>query len=880
MCLKRVLYETAAGKSGLSGLLRCPVGGVRLFLGRCGWMKKILLLVLLVCLLPVAAMGEIVDSGTCGAQGDNLTWTLDDAGKLTISGTGAMKEFANDSASPWYNNKSSILSVEIQSGVTSIGSRAFLAYTGLENLTVEGSVSSIGKNAFQLTSLKKVTIPCSDLQIGDNAFQSCSSLESVTLEGSVSSIGKYAFQGTSLKSLTLSCSDLQIGESAFSQTGLESVTLEGSVSSIGKYAFLVTSLKKVTIPCSDLQIGESAFQNCSSLESVTLDGNVSSIGAYAFYGTSLKRLTLSCSDLQIGAYAFYLCSSLESVTLEGSISSIGDSAFRGTSLKSVRIPCSDLQIGAYAFYSCSSLESVTLDGSVSSIGESAFESCAILKSVRISCSDLQIGDYAFYCCSSLESVTLDGSVVSIGEHVFYGCGALADIWYCGTQEKWDSITKGSSWVPATPEIHTFTFAGTGKETDAYKIQTEVDWNTLAVFIEEGSFDTAGKHFQLEASGSLSVSKMIGAKDNPFKGIFDGKGKTLTLNYTNSEDKADAPFAWVNGATICNLLVDGKITGSANGASGLIGENENISRVVNCRVAAELHGGKLIGGFCVGTGDNGIQFEGCVFNGKIEAGVESSGFVAWVGKGSDVRFSNCVCAPYDATITSGGPFYYNYYYALAERGTVTLDNCYYFMSFGTAQGKLPYRICPGEGVTFEPGEGKIYDVSGITAFPEGVSDGEHIFAAEGDEMSLHLRYDIPEGKYVRYYVNDMPLTRGAGDAWMMTMLGEDVTIRAEISPIEQYGRPTFRLPTGTRSIGENAFAGIKAAVVYVPDKCSKVEANAFKDCPNLKQIRLPKDCEIDDAAFYGCTNLMAIYSSGDGTTKDWAEENGYGYMTAK
>ena len=67
---------------------------------------------------------------------------------------------------------------------------------------------------------------------------------------------------------------------------------------------------------------------------------------------------------------------------------------------------------------------------------------------------------------------------------------------------------------------------------------------------------------------------------------------------------------------------------------------------------------------------------------------------------------------------------------------------------------------------------------------------------------------------------------------------------------------------------------------MPETCKKIEAYAFKDCPTLKQIRLPKGCEIDDAAFYGCSNLMAIYSSGDGTTRDWAEENGYGYMTVK
>jgi hypothetical protein len=35
-------------------------------------------------------MAEIIKQGTCGANGDNLTWTLDDEGLLTISGEGEM----------------------------------------------------------------------------------------------------------------------------------------------------------------------------------------------------------------------------------------------------------------------------------------------------------------------------------------------------------------------------------------------------------------------------------------------------------------------------------------------------------------------------------------------------------------------------------------------------------------------------------------------------------------------------------------------------------------------------------------------------------------------------------------------------------------------
>ena len=54
------------------------------------------------------AAANIVASGTCGANGDNLTWTLDDAGLLTISGTGAMRDYSQSSNIPWYGNRNSI----------------------------------------------------------------------------------------------------------------------------------------------------------------------------------------------------------------------------------------------------------------------------------------------------------------------------------------------------------------------------------------------------------------------------------------------------------------------------------------------------------------------------------------------------------------------------------------------------------------------------------------------------------------------------------------------------------------------------------------------------------------------------------------------------
>ena len=103
--------------------------------------KKLLVIlgVLLVVLLCAATAthsayaADIVASGTCGAEGDgsNLTWTLDSDGVLTISGTGAMKNYTSSSRAPWYSRRDKIISVAIDSGVTSIGNYAFYGCTGL-----------------------------------------------------------------------------------------------------------------------------------------------------------------------------------------------------------------------------------------------------------------------------------------------------------------------------------------------------------------------------------------------------------------------------------------------------------------------------------------------------------------------------------------------------------------------------------------------------------------------------------------------------------------------------------------------------------------------------------------------------------------------------
>ena len=366
----------------------------------------VLAALMIASLLPATALAaDIVDSGTCGAEGDgsNLTWTLDSDGVLTISGTGAMKEYDPYKA-PWYGSSSRVKSAVIAEGVTSIGGKAFLDCTSLTSVTIPDSVTSIGKQAFMYcTSLTGVTIPDSVTSIGSSAFSYCKSLTSVTIPNSVTSIGGQTF---------MSCS----------------------------------SLTSVTIPNSVTSIGGCAFMDCSSLTSVTIPNSVTSIGEYAFYNcTSLTSVAIPDSVTSIGEYAFYNCRSLTSVTIPDSVTSIGDDAFSNCkSLTSVTIPDSVTSIGDFAFSYCESLTSVTIPDSVTSICDNAFDGCTSLTSVTIPNSVTSIGVGAFASCTSLTSVTIPDSVTSINNGAFYDCTSLTDVYYAGSEAQWKAISISSN----------------------------------------------------------------------------------------------------------------------------------------------------------------------------------------------------------------------------------------------------------------------------------------------------------------------------------------------------------------------------------------------------------------------------------------------------
>ena len=252
----------------------------------------------------------------------NLTWKLDADGTLTISGTGAMKNYKDGNQSPASQKKDSTKKVVIEDGVTSIGKYAFKGCSGLTSITISDSVTSIGNYAFyNCSSLTDIVIPSSVTSIRSSTFYGCSSLTSITIPDGVTSIGNYAFSNCS-------------------------------------------SLKSVTIPNSVTSIGNFAFKGCSGLTSITISDSVTSIGNYAFYNcSSLTDIVIPSSVTSIKKDTFYGCSGLTSITIPDSVTSIGESAFKG----------------------CSGLTSITIPDGVTSIGKSAFDNCKNLKTISLSC---------------------------------------------------------------------------------------------------------------------------------------------------------------------------------------------------------------------------------------------------------------------------------------------------------------------------------------------------------------------------------------------------------------------------------------------------------------------------------------------------------------
>ena len=360
--------------------------------GNLGGIFAMALILVLTLVLSVgsvsAAEPTIVDSGNCGKDGSNVTWTLDSVGLLTISGTGEMADYESktDSASgeeittaPWGNQAKTAVTGD---GVTGIGAAAFYGCSGLTSVTMGSNVTSIGESAFRgCTGLTGIVLPGSVTGIGEYAFSNCESLTAIEIPAGVTTLGNSAFFGCdNLKEVRYNA------RAAANLTGLSGAFRSAGASVGGVKVIFGESVEKIP---------SNLFCNCESLTSVTIGSNVTSIGDNAF---------LDCKGLVEINYNARAAECTE------------DSFGSGDGLK------------------------VTFGDSVERIPDYIFQDCPGLTSVTIGSSATTIGHYAFNRCTGLTSIKIPESMTNIGYMAFSGCMGLADVYYGGSERQWNAIT--------------------------------------------------------------------------------------------------------------------------------------------------------------------------------------------------------------------------------------------------------------------------------------------------------------------------------------------------------------------------------------------------------------------------------------------------------
>ena len=298
---------------------------------------------------------EIIASGTCG---DNLTWTLDDAGTLTISGEGAMTNY-NSGGAPWYGKRAQIKEIVFAEGVTSIGNYAFSNCTSLTTINFAEGLTSIGYNAFSgCSALKTLRLPDTLTTIYGYAFSNCTALSEVYLGKSTTTIEVAAFANCS-KLTTITLSD-----------ALTSVNWSSNYASY--FSFYNAPISIVNVPSTVTYITDVFYNNISTITQFICEDSEFVNGDGYFDDDGILYIKHIYTDTQ----SLVKCPNsklVKTYTVLDGTTFINHKAFQNkTSLKEISIPATVTSIGDYAFSGCTNITAAYFYGDAPAVGSSVF----------------------------------------------------------------------------------------------------------------------------------------------------------------------------------------------------------------------------------------------------------------------------------------------------------------------------------------------------------------------------------------------------------------------------------------------------------------------------------------------------------------------------
>lgn len=366
------------------------------------------------------------------------------------------------------------------------------------------------------------------------------------------------------------------------------------------------------------------------------------------------------------------------------------------------------------------------------------------------------------------TVTGDNTSLSLGN----GITDNGDNTYTFTMPN-ENVTIGATFN--FPANSNFTQDG-----NTYIIKNADGWDYFCQIMQYDASLDAFNGKTVELADNITVSTMAGTT-HPFKGTFDGKGKTLTFNRT-ADAMYTAPFQNINGATIRNLHVTGLIEGGVNSyLGGLVGSSEGNLNIENCHVSTQISTtfdsntlsanvgiGGIVGYIHYTTYGQECRITGTVYDGLIYNPNYSGttygcgGFIGCLSEYAYVDLTDCLFieGQYD---NNGGRHELlwghdnnknsTFFHRINNQGQGKLTNCFYVGTRGLKQGSpavestdAPTNFAHFGDPTTAYGFLKVY---GHTM----VFDGKYYTPTYGDLVET---YDYGGGKSYNIVYDDKPL----------------------------------------------------------------------------------------------------------------------------
>lgn len=413
---------------------------------------------------------EVIFSGLSwdiGVTKGAMTATLYSDGRLAITGSGLMKNWASASAVGWYSKRNTITKVTFDGDIQSIGAYAFSGCESLSDCVLPDSVSSIGQYAFfdckgitffrvpdKVTTINTYTFAnCTSLywvdcglgvqSIEPFAFAGCPTARYIAINGSATEVKGNAFQGD--KNATLLIVGKQQMTDFTDYTGINDAATGSVDTKVFRICYLKDIeqgrlLKRYAANNTTAAIGSTgSYANTSDLYAYSFDSNNDGKADYLHVAGASAMETTWADKTQVPWNE--IRETLTKVCVEDDVTSVGPYAFEDcTALTFARIGKGAATFSTHAFYNCSSLKEFLCNVRSFSTGSLTADSNVFVNagasdgfSVVFEDDATRIPGYLFYNCKNLTNLTLGKGISSINSFAFAGCTGMKTLYIKSTK---------------------------------------------------------------------------------------------------------------------------------------------------------------------------------------------------------------------------------------------------------------------------------------------------------------------------------------------------------------------------------------------------------------------------------------------------------------